>query len=219
VKKYRTILFWFGGVLTGTLGKMSEAVLFPQVSGRQAVDFLIELRTPAEQLILGNITPAEYCRKAAELCGSELSPEEIEKRIGAAARLQEKVFQIVADIPEEYERWLVVDFPMEWYSEWATRWKINSVFPENRVIITAGMKLPRLVPEVFYHLPASVGKTMDECLIIDPEPSRAVKAMRHKLASIIYVYPQRLVHELALQGIWQTDADVMHPTSSERVNI
>jgi hypothetical protein len=47
----------------------------------------------------------------------------------------------------------------------------------------------------------------------------AVEAVRHQLASIVYVYPQRLVHELALQKILLLDADVMHPTSSDRIAI
>jgi hypothetical protein len=58
---------------------------------------------------------------------------------------------------------------------------------------------------------------MQDCIIIDGDASRAVQSLKHGLASISYVYLQRLKLELALQEIWQTDADVMHPTSSERV--
>jgi hypothetical protein len=74
-----------------------------------------------------------------------------------------------------------------------------------------------MTPDIFYHLPQKAGRRMDDCIVIDANSARAVQSMKVGLASIIYVYPQRLKLELALQEIWRTDADVMHPTSSERV--
>jgi len=108
---------------------------------------------------------------------------------------------------------------VDWYAEVSKRLGLASLFPEGRIVLTSELKLPRMVPEVFYHLPACADRSMDECIAIDTLSGRAVESMRHGLASIIYVYPERLKLELALQGIYQTEADVMHPTSSERAKI
>jgi hypothetical protein len=106
-----------------------------------------------------------------------------------------------------------------WWQELAARWQIYPLFPETRTILISEMKLRRMVPDIFYHLPARAGRSADECLTVDALSARAVESMRHGLASIIYVYPERLKLELALQGILATEADVMHPASSQRVRI
>ena len=219
VKIYKAILFWFGGLFTETLAHLSKKAIFPDISGRQLVDTQIKLRSVSEQLILGKINQVDFCQAVAEICGSGLTPEEVEIKMRAKAALNEEVFEIIGGIPQKFLRWLVVDYPEEWFFELAEGWSINSIIPDNQIILTGGMNLDKLVPDVFYHLPSSAGQALGDCLVIDPDTSRAVTAMRHGLASIIYVYPKRLIHELALQGIWKTDEDVMHPTSSERVNI
>jgi hypothetical protein len=76
-----------------------------------------------------------------------------------------------------------------------------------------------MVPDVFYRLPQGAARPMQDCIIIDGNAGRAVHSIRHGLASIFYVYLQRLKLELALQEILPTNADVMHPTSSERVKL
>lgn len=137
----------------------------------------------------------------------------------ASASLNQPAIDLIAKIPQEYERWLVVDYPADWYRELSGRWGLQDIFPLRQTIYISGLKLTRLVPEIFYRLPSCASRRMDECLVIDPISKRAVAAMRHGMASIIYVYPDRLKHELALQGILPTDMDVMHPTSSERVKM
>ena len=219
MKEYPVLFFWFGGLITENLVDLSRNALAPHLSGKARVEAMIQLREPAEQLALGVIRPAEYCRNAAKILDSGLSAAMTEERLLESAASNQAVVRIIDELPDSYQRWMVVDFPKAWYRECADRWKLGGSIFESQTVFIEDLRQPRLVPEVFYNLPARAGKVMDECLAIDPVARRAVQAMRHGLASIIYVYPERLVHELALQGIWQTDADVMHPGSSERVKI
>ena len=218
MKIYSDIFFWQGGVLTELLPELNKAALFPEADGHEAVKKQQQIRDLIEDLSLGKTTSREYCERAIAQCESSITASNLNRLIIDTASLIQPVADMVVEIPEAYERWLIVDFPIDWFSELANCLKIDSLFPHNRTIFTAELKIQRMVPEVFYHLPSIAGRAMDDCIVIDPVSARAVEAMKHGLAAIIFVYPERLKHELAMQEIWQTDADVLHPTSSERVN-
>jgi FMN phosphatase YigB (HAD superfamily) len=219
MKVYSAIFFWFGGVLTASLPERTLAELMPGVKGNAVIPVRQNIRSLAGELTLGKITSQQFCQQAIAVCQSSLDAAELASRIIAAASLNESVTGLIAKIPATYERWLVVDYPADWYQELAARWKLDSLFQENRTVFSAELKLLRTIPEIFYLLPQKAGRAMDDCLVIDPESARSVEAMKHGLATIIYVYPERLKHELALQGIWQTEANVLHPAASERVSL
>jgi hypothetical protein len=218
MKIYSDIFFWLGGVLTETIPELTRSALFPEADGHEAVRMQQKIRDLIMNLSLGKITSREFCERAIARCESSIPVSNLDRLIVDTASLKQPVADMVVEIPEAYERWLIVDFPIDWFRELANRLKIDSLFPFNRTIFTVELEIQRMVPEVFYHLPSRAGRAMDDCIVIDPVSARAVEAMKHGLAAIIFVYPERLKHELAMQGIWQTDANVLHPTSSERVN-
>jgi hypothetical protein len=217
MKIYSAVFFWFGGILTQTVTELTVAELLPDAKGHAALKIKGQIRGLAEELSIGKITLSVYCKQAIALCGSREAVSDLKHNITASAPLRYPIAELIGKIPDTYERWLVVEFPMEWYEELSARWKISSLFSENRIVITSQLELKRMVPDIFYLLPRIARRTIEECVIVDALSARAVEAIKHGLASIIYVYPERLKLELALQGIWPTDADVMHPTSSERV--
>ncbi len=219
MKIYSAIFFWFGGVITGTVSERTRAVLSPGSGGQESVGLMKAIREPAEMLSLGKIKALDYCQQAIDICGSNITAAELARKITDTAAINQTVVDLIAKIPKIYARWLVVDYPPDWFEDLSKQWDIEAIFPRTQCIFTSDLKLPRMVPEFFYHLPSAAGLAMNDCMIIDPVTPRATAAMRHGLAAIIYVYPERLKHELALQGIWQTDEDVMHPTSSERVKM
>jgi len=219
MKIYNVIFCWLGGVLTDTVAELTVAQLVPQAGGHQALQTRQIIRRLAEELSLGRLALSGYCEQAIASCGARISPALLERGIVESASLCTPVAELIAEIPAVYERWLIVDYPPDWYEEITERLGTQSLFPEDRIVATSALNLSRMVPEIFYHLPGCAGRSMEECITIDALSARAVESMRHGLASIIYVYPERLKLELALQGIYATDADVMHPTSSERAKI
>ena len=216
---YDAVLFWLGGVLTDTVADLTMAELPAEANSHQALEIRQAVRRLAEELALGRVSASEYCQRTIPLCEPGLEASALEHRIIESVALRRSVAELVKRIPARYECWLVVDIPMEWYQEVSHRLKIHSLFSEDRMVFSSEMKLSRMVPEIFYHLPPNVSRPMDRCITVDALSARAVESMRHGLASIIYVYPERLKLELALQAIFPTEADVMHPTSSERVRI
>lgn len=219
MKIYDAVFFWFGGVLTETVSELTAGELIPDAKGHQALKNRQRIRELAEELSLGRIAASKYCEQTIALCEASLGPSELNRGIIESASLRQPIVELIERMPASYERWLIIDCPVDWYQALSERWKIRSLFSEEWTVVTSELKLSRMVPEIFYHLPAIAGRSMDECITVDACSARAVQSMEHGLASIIYVYPERLRLELALQGMWQTEADVMHPTSSERVEI
>jgi hypothetical protein len=219
MKIYDAVFFWFGGVLTETVAELTAGELKPDARGHEALSTRQRIRELAERLSLGGIAAADYCEKTIALSEADVEASELSNRIIESASLRQPIVELIERLPASYERWLIVDCPVKWYQAMSERWSIHSLFSEERTVVTSELKLSRMVPEIFYHLPSVAGRAMDECITVDACSARAVQSMKHGLASIIYVYPERLRLELALQGMWQTEADVMHPTSSERVEI
>jgi hypothetical protein len=214
---YDAVLFWLGGVLAPTLPELTMAELRPELKGHNFVHTRQQLGALAEEVALGKTSAIDYCEAALAVCQSTSSASALEQKLIAAASLRQSLAKLISEIPNRYECWLVVDYPQAWYVQLADHAQIASLFPSNRLIFTEQLEMLRLVPDVFYRLPQKAARPMQDCIIIDGDAGRAVRSFQHGLASIFYVYLDRLKMELALQEIWQTDADVMHPTSSERV--
>ena len=217
MKIYDGVFFWLGGVLTPTLPELTLAELSPTLKGHPFVHTRQQLRALADQVALGQISASDYCEGAIEVCQASLTASALEQKLITAATLRQPLAKMIGEIPARYERWLVVDYPQAWFEAFADRTQIEGLFPGNRLIFTSQLEMQRMTPDIFYRLPQKAARPMDDCIIIDANAGRAVESLRHGLASIFYVYLDRLKMELALQEIWQTDADVMHPVASERV--
>jgi hypothetical protein len=217
MKIYDAVLFWLGGVLAPALPELTMAELRPGLKGHAFVHTRQQLRALAEEVALGKMSALDYCEGALATCQATSTASALEQKLIAAASLRQPLAKMISEIPNRYECWLVVDYPQAWYPQLADHAQIDALFPSNRLIFTGQLEMLRLVPDVFYRLPQKAARPMQDCIIIDGDAGRAVQSLQHGLASIFYIYLDRLKMELALQEIWQTDADVMHPTSSERV--
>lgn len=216
---YKAIFFWLGGVLTDPIEEVTLDALAPKAVLKVSHATKLKLRQLAEQLSLGRISPSDYCQRALQMSKLKLDAGELEGRIIEKVALRPPVMDLLAAIPPTYERWLLSQYPMQWFSTFSRRMALSDHFPHERTMYISEIGLERIVPDLFSALPKIADCTVNECLMIDGMSARAVAAVRHGLASIIYIYPERLKHELALQGILKTASEVLHPHASERVNI
>jgi hypothetical protein len=207
-----------GGVLAPTLPELTMAELTPGLKGHDFVHLRQQLRFLAEDAALGKLSPAAYCEAAIAACHATANPVALEQKLLAAATLSQPLAKLISEIPNRYDRWLVVDYPQMWYWQLADRPQIDALFPNDHIIFADQLALLSLTPDIFYRLPQTAGHLMKECIIVDGDAGRAVQSHKHGLAAVFNVYLHQLKLGLALQEIWQTDADVMHPTASERVN-
>jgi FMN phosphatase YigB (HAD superfamily) len=219
MKDYKTIFFWLGGVLIDSLPRLTFATLLPEKERRIEVPTWQAFRYFAEELALGKITATEYCTRSIDEVGSSIDPSTMEKRLLEAMCLREEVIAIIRDLPSKYDCRLISDLPLDWYKQIST--KVGSEFPvpDDQIVFTSALNIKRMVPDIFHALPASVNCTMTECIVVDAVSARAVEAVKSGFASIIYVYPNHLKHEFALQQILIAENEVLHPQSSERARI
>ena len=217
--KFKTLLFWLGGVLTENLTDLALSIMSPGARGHDFVSYRKMLEPYSSALIGGALKAQVYCQNVVHEFKSELNKDQFEHKLIRGIHIRPEVVDIIQEIPEEFDRWLISDYPLKWYRVIADSLNSPVLFPTERVIFTADMKLTDIQSQIYDRLPASVGQSISNCLMIDGNSARAVHGVKHGLASIIYVYPQRLKHELSLQKILHADSDVLHPSSAERVNL
>jgi len=220
VAPFDTLLFWLGGVLTDSPVDLTLHALDPHLTAQARLRWKPLIDPLAAELALGKRTPDEYCASVAAACEAGVGPQELQEHIRARAAVRQDVLQVIADIPSSYSLWLLRDLPQTWFDAIDGRPALEGYFPAERLLAIAGLGLDSLGPEeLFAALPRAVQQPAGRCLVVDADSRRAVGNIRLGLASIIYVYPARLAHELALQKIIAGGVDVMHPSSSERVEL
>jgi FMN phosphatase YigB (HAD superfamily) len=214
--EFQVIFFWLGGVLTESV---LDATLSVAREGKPGLKERIQIRGLVEQFTLGLLSPAEYCRRVLEVFEDRTQVGMLEDALIGRISLNEPVIELAGEIPGRIQLWLVSDYPAAWIENSPHARELSIRFPAERRIFSSELGVGRTGPEFFQALADQLKRPMAECLLVDADPARAVSAIRNGLASIIYVYPEHLKHELALQGIIQTDVEVLHPSSSERVDI
>jgi FMN phosphatase YigB (HAD superfamily) len=219
VPEVKALLFWLGGVLTESMADLTLSVLKPGVSGAERLAWKQTIDPFLVQLTLGELNSSAFWREAGRACSSGISPEQALVEISTLARVRPEVLEIIGRIPERYQLWLISEFPSDWVEKMAEEGIFTEVFPPARIIFTADLGLKQVQPDIFQALPRAAGQSMSDCLVIDGVSRRAVAGIKLGQNSIIYVYPERLAHELALQKIIEGGVDIMHPAASERVEL
>lgn len=219
IKSRDTLLIWFGGVVTESISEVTIASLTSDQSVSEFVRQRSEIKQLAEELSLGLKSTHSYCESVVHLTNSSLDVSALEQLILSRASLNKSVMNLFNSVPDKFEKWLVADYPESWFQVLTSRMGLSEQFPTDRTIFTSQGGLKTMVPEVFDYITSASGHSLDECVLIDSVSSRAVQAVRYGLSAIIYVYPERLEHELALRGILETQEEVLHPQTSRRVDI
>lgn len=218
-KKFQSILFWFDGAFTEPIASLTLSALKPEITGADRIPFRQKLQSLHNELAIGKIDANTYCRQAEKVTNINIPSDRLIQQILDLAEINQPFFDIYTQIAPEHAPKVVVDIPAGWFDQLVSRWKVTDVFPKERVIFTEQFDLKRMYPDIFYFIPQSAGRSIDECLMVDPRQMRAVASHKLGLASAAYVYPRRLKIDLALQGIWKTSEDIFHPKAGARANL
>jgi hypothetical protein len=218
-KSRDTLLIWFGGVVTELISEITIAGLKSEQSVRDFFKQRSEIKQLAEELSLGLRSTHSYCESVIQTTNSSLDVNALEPLILSRASLNKSVLNLFNSIPEKFEKWLISDYPESWFQILSSRMGLLEQFPLDQTIFTSQGGLAAMVPDVFDYITSASGHSLDECVLIDSISYRSVQAVRFGLSAIIYVYPERLEHELALRGILETQEEVLHPQTSRRVDI
>lgn len=218
-RKFQSILFWFDGSFSESVASRTLRFLQPEFSGAEKVTLLEKLQVLQQDLAIGKLEADVFCQKAIEIAGASTTPEQLSAVLQGSAELNKGFFDIYSQISAENDPHVIVDIPAVWFTALIQHWGVASSFPAGRLIFTEQFKLDRMLPDIAYYIPRAAGRSMEDCILVDPLQMRAVVLHKLGLVSTAFVYPRRLKIDLALQGIWKTNEDVYHPKAGARTNI
>lgn len=218
-RNFKSILFWFDGAFGDSVASITLRTLRPEISGAEKATLRQKIQALHQELAVGKIDAAAYCRRAVELARVNKDPSRLETRIVDGINLNKPFFDLYCQISAEHDPRVIVDIPQVWFTDIIKRWEVADKFPTSRLIFTETLKLERMLPDIAYHIPRAAGRNMADCILVDPLQMRAVALHKLGLISTAFVYPRRLKIDLALQGIWKTSEDVYHPQAGTRANL
>lgn len=198
IPKFDAVFFWLGGVVTDSIPDAIARIVYEQPLARVPIDDRIRLGELSEQLYIGQISSLAFCQRVIDQAKKPVRAEQLQAQIVATVPQHADVLDI-ADALENYERWLLSDYPAEWTPAVARHLDLYRHFSSEHVLIVPGSGIKRLVPDVFDLLAQTAGKPLQNCLMIDADAMRAVQAVRYKLHSTIHVDARRTRRDLVMR--------------------
>jgi hypothetical protein len=201
MKSLQGIFFWFGGVLVPALPEVTVREIYGRPFETVPPQTRLALRRLAQELALGKVDGCQYCQRALLSCQSSLGEAELAARILEGCTLQLSFEKSVDRLPAALSRWLVVDYPQDWFFPLARRLDVLSRFPEDRILFTSNFGLARFVPDVFDHILQQANLPLEAVMIVDGLVPRAVEAVRYGFSSTIFVDDRRLERDYKLRQL------------------
>lgn len=196
----RAIFFWMGGVLTQAIEPLLRSALIacgqPETNLYPVPGFA-EL---AEKLTLGSIDVKDFYQAICDLSKARISHQEFQEAVVASLTPTPRLIQTITQLPANYSRWLIVDYPRSWFELASEQLQIEIGFLANHLIFLQDSRLPRLIPDVFNYLSEYAKVPFPECLVVDAISRRAVAALDHDFPAAIFVDASRLEREFVLRG-------------------
>lgn len=186
------IFFWLSGVYTQPLSALLAQAL-SQVRGQPVNPLALpQYAAQVEGLVIGKIDGLAFCQSLGESAGTEDSPVALRDRILGGITPNPGAIEVTRMLPEQIQRWLVVDLPVDWFELIAEQLGVSACFSLEHMVFLPTCHLPSLIPDVFYHLAFLAQLPMKSCLQIDASGKRAVQALNHGLSTELYVDNRRL---------------------------
>lgn len=212
----RRINFWFGGVVAPTLSQIVRWVLKPDEkmaaigithpwvcghSSSVSTDVFLQLFNLEKKLIIGSISPNDFCKKCIEALGLELPEVELINSISLNIPIRPDVYSLLSVLASKFHLGLICDYPPDWYQRIASKNNLETFFPKERVIFTTEFQ----ATEPYFDLLKKMlflGSIMpEESLLIDANPNRNRAAIFLSINVSTFVDIRRLRRDLVLWGL------------------
>jgi hypothetical protein len=214
MRRIGAVFFWFGGVLTTSIPDLMARQLFALPIEKVDMATRLRMRQLEADLSVGRITAQQFCQSLIHENGVSLAAEGLEARVKQTIHLRSDVLAEVEALPSDVERWIICDYPRDWYEAAVNGSRLSANIAADRVVFTAECRLTRLIPDMFYKIVHCAGHSMDTCLMIDAVTPRSVEAIKHGLHAAIYVDAWRLKREFILRRMVPPPPGFVYPGPS-----
>ena len=195
------LFFWFSGVLSLSIPAAISNTVKRKGNPADPFSFEIRLQPLYEKLSLGLIDGSEFSRKICNELQLPIEPEAFEDAFLASIEPNQLVIEIIKRIPDQFQPWLIVDYPAAWFGQMTISMEILRLFPMEKILFSPECGLNRISPDIFMWLTSRINKTMENCLLIDSNSRRVIEALIYGLPSAIFVDARRLEREFFLRKI------------------
>lgn len=127
--------------------------------------------------------------------------DELQVRLCRNAMVTPSVLETLDKLPVKYERWLIVDFPRDWFNAIQQRLGLGEFFSLDRTLFTSELGLTHLVPEIFSQTTSRSGYPRNEIILVDGDTPRAVQAVREGYSATIFIDARRLKRDFVLRKL------------------
>jgi hypothetical protein len=212
------ILFHLCGVIIQDLDELifSDQDLYRKVRKNQDLSDSIDVAI--RQMQTGLIDFNRFTTSLSQITGLPVNASDLQNQIMDRARLNQPVFDLIHEIEPEVQNWLAFDLPDLFLESFELRAQLSEVFPVDKIVFTADLGLENLVPDLYYKFQGILGCPLDAIMVVDSDRARAVEAVRQRISSSIYEYPQLFKRELILRKLIEMEGDEIHPDRSARIS-
>lgn len=195
----RSIFFWMGGVLTQSIEPLLRSAFTAYGQPEPNLFSISGFASTCEQFSLGQMKETVFCQSITELVHGNIPANTLQEAAISSFSPIPQVCSTIQQLPQNYARWLIVDYPHSWFEQIRGRLQIDSCFSSKHFLFLHDYQLPRLLPDIFDLLVTRSGNRRDQCLVVDANSHRTVAALDHGLPAAIFVDASRLEREFVMR--------------------
>ena len=200
MKDRRNLIFWMGGIVSQSLLELVTSVL--EKTEAQEVNLLARphIQEIIESLSLGKIGDAQLIEEINTTGLSQPKLDQILMEIKDGLYPQFSTLDVIKLLPPKYQRWLICEFPAEWFWHFYERYEVKDYFQKDHVIFLSELGLSRIEPDLFELLPHYLNDNKENCLYFDKDSKRIISAINSLFPAAIYVDATRLEREFIMRN-------------------
>ena len=198
-----TLSFWLGGVLCESIVEITLKAGGVGDIANLDIEVYLALEVLREELALGWIDKQAYCQKFSEHLHDQLTADSLDEQIKEAFNVRSEVLEVIEALPDEYQFWVICDFPKAWFSVLEKRLYQCARLNKNNLIFTAEQHLEKLTPDIYTTLIQQVREPKEAVLTIDGDTRRAVSAVTNGFNTALFVDASHLQREFSLRRMTQ----------------
>lgn len=200
MRERRSLIFWMGGLVTPSLLEGCNNAL--EEMGQTGINLpaIPGFEQLSEKLALGQIDDLQFFNEIFAAGKISLDAGDILPKVKERMLPDPRTLAAINLLPAKYQRWLICEFPQDWYEQISKKHGLNGIFNDDHVIFLSKTGLERITPEIFDFLPERVGDTLENCLYFDRDPKRVIAAINRTFPAVIYVDPTRLEREFVMRN-------------------
>ena len=194
-----TIFFQAEGIIIPSLYEATINILKNKINKKLLKKTRNEIYNLVHCLKLGMIDVDLFRKGIFKISKETISEGEFFDYFLNVRRSDRKLMQIMDKLRENYDLYLISQYPREWFEYLLNHFNDVKLFKNINVIYSTEGNLQKLFPDIFYLMRNFTGKSMEDCILVDVKADYLSNALRMGMNAVVYVDSFRLQREFVLR--------------------